>query len=57
MPVELIKYGDPDGLGDLKRHNQVALRGEIFFAVAVLDNDALVVITSDPNDAGEPESE
>lgn len=56
VPVELIKYGDPDGLGDLKRKNQVALRGEIFFAAAVLDDDALVIITSDPTEEGEPES-
>lgn len=56
VPVELIKFGDPDGLGDLKRKNQVALRGEIFFAVAVLDDDALVIITSDPTEEGEPES-
>lgn len=57
VPVELIKFGDPDGLGDLKRKNQVALRGEIFFAVAVLDDDALVIITSDASEEGEPESE
>lgn len=57
VPVELIKFGDPDGLGDLKRKNQVALRGEIFFAAAVLDDDALVIITSDASEEGEPESE
>ena len=31
IPVEVIKYGDPDGLGDLKRKNQIALRLEIVF--------------------------
>lgn len=31
IPVELIKYGDPDGQGDLKRKNQIALRLEIVY--------------------------
>lgn len=31
IPVELIKYGDPDGQGDLKRKNQIALRLEILY--------------------------
>lgn len=31
LPVEIIKYGDPDGQGDLKRHNQVALRLEVVY--------------------------
>ena len=31
LPVELIRYGDPDGQGDLKRKNQIALRLEIVF--------------------------
>lgn len=31
IPVELIKYGDPDGQGDLKRNNQIALRLEIVY--------------------------
>lgn len=29
--LELIKYGDPDGGGDLKRQNQVAFRTEIVY--------------------------
>ena len=29
--LELIKYGDPDGGGDLKRNNQVAFRSEIVY--------------------------
>lgn len=32
LPVDLIQYGDPDGQGDLKRQNQIALRLEIVFA-------------------------
>lgn len=31
LPVELIRYGDPDGQGDLKRKNQIALRMEIVY--------------------------
>lgn len=31
LPVELITYGDPDGQGDLKRQNQIALRLEIVY--------------------------
>jgi hypothetical protein len=31
IPVELIRYGDPDGQGDLKRKNQIALRLEIVY--------------------------
>lgn len=31
LPVELIRFGDPDGQGDLKRNNQIALRLEIVY--------------------------
>lgn len=31
LPIELIRYGDPDGQGDLKRNNQIALRLEIVY--------------------------
>ena len=31
LPVEIIRFGDPDGQGDLKRKNQVALRLEIVY--------------------------
>lgn len=31
LPVELIRYGNPDGQGDLKRKNQIALRLEMVF--------------------------
>lgn len=54
VPVELIEYGDPDGLGDLKRHNEIALRGESYFVVALLDPTAVVVVTSDPADERQP---
>lgn len=31
LPLELIQFGDPDGQGDLKRQNQIALRLEIVY--------------------------
>ena len=31
LPIELIRYGDPDGQGDLARKNQIALRLEIVY--------------------------
>jgi HK97 family phage major capsid protein len=43
LPVELITYGDPDGQGDLKRKNQVALRLEIVYGwYAFVDRFAVV---------------
>ncbi len=40
IPVETIRYGDPDGQGDLKRQNQIALRLEIVYGWAVMDLNA-----------------
>lgn len=37
IALEEILYGDPDGLGDLKRHNQIAYRAEAVFSVANFD--------------------
>lgn len=43
LPVELIQFGDPDGQGDLKRKNQVALRLEIVYGwYAFADRFAVV---------------
>lgn len=44
VPIELIRFGDPDGQGDLKRKNQVALRLEIVYGWAFMDIDAFAVI-------------
>jgi len=41
MPVTVIEYGDPDGLGDLQRYNQVALRFEAIFGFGVANPNAL----------------
>lgn len=48
MPVELIKYGDPDGLGDLQRKNQVALRYEVIFGFGIANPKALAVVMTAP---------
>lgn len=44
VPVELIRFGDPDGQGDLKRKNQIALRSEIVYGWGVMDLDAFAVV-------------
>lgn len=51
MPVELIRYGDPDGQGDLKRHNQVALRYEVIVGFGIANPDALAVVTASAGSA------
>lgn len=43
IPLEVIEYGDPDGAGDLKRKNEVALRMEVVYAWYVLTNRFAVV--------------
>lgn len=37
IPLKVIEYGDPDGLGDLQRMNQVLLRSEAYIGWAILD--------------------
>ena len=44
VPVELIRFGDPDGQGDLKRQNQIALRAEIVYGWGVMDLDGFSTI-------------
>lgn len=43
LPVEIIRYGDPDGQGDLKRKNQIALRLEIVYGWYVFADRFAVV--------------
>lgn len=38
--LEVIKFGDPDGGGDLKRYNQVAFRAEVVYGWGVADLNA-----------------
>lgn len=46
LPMEVIPYGDPDGGGDLKRKNEVALRLEIVYAWYVMPERFAVVKTA-----------
>ena len=45
VPVELIRYGDPDGQGDLKRKNQIALRLEVVYGWGIMDLDGFAKVT------------
>ena len=38
--LEVIKFGDPDGGGDLKRYNQVAFRAEVVYGWGIADLNA-----------------
>lgn len=44
--AHLIEYGNPDGLGDLQRSNQVAIRAEIVYGIGIMDSNAFVKIVS-----------
>lgn len=44
IPIEKILYGDPDGQGDLKRKNQLALRLEVVYGWGVMDLDGFAAI-------------
>ena len=44
VPVQLIEFGDPDGQGDLKRKNQIALRTEVVYGWVLMDLNAFAVI-------------
>ena len=47
IPIEVIQYGNPDNdatLGDLKGHNQIYLRGEMYLGWGILDATAFSFI-------------
>ena len=44
IPLELIEFGDPDGGGDLKRKNQIAIRAEVVYGIGILSTDAFAVV-------------
>lgn len=44
IPLEIIRYGDPDGLGDLKRKNQIVLRTEAYIGWGILDADSFAIV-------------
>lgn len=47
IPLEVIPYGDPDNTGkDLKGHNQVYLRSEVYIGWAIMDQDAFARVVT-----------
>lgn len=47
IPIEVIRYGNPDNdetLGDLKGHNQIYLRGEMYLGWGILDPAAFAFV-------------
>lgn len=47
LPLEVIEYGNPDNdqtLGDLKGHNQVYIRSEMYLGWGILDKNAFAMI-------------
>lgn len=44
LGLDIIETGDPDGIGDLKRLNQIAYRTEVVYSWAVLDKAAFAVL-------------
>ena len=46
VTFETIEFGDPDGLGDLKRKNQIVLRAECFVGWGILDASSFTRIVA-----------
>jgi hypothetical protein len=46
IAAHLIEYGDPDGLGDLQRLNQVAIRAEIVYGIGIMGLNAFAKIVT-----------
>lgn len=45
IPLEIIKYGDPDNSGkDLKGYNQIYIRAEVYLGWGILDADSFAII-------------
>ena len=42
--AHIIEFGDPDGLGDLQRLNQVAIRAEIVYGIGIMDLNAFAKV-------------
>ena len=46
IPLEVIRYGDPDNSGlDLKGYNQVYLRAEVYLGWGIMEPDNFAIIT------------
>lgn len=46
ISAHLIEFGDPDGLGDLQRSNQVAIRAEVVYGIGIMDKAAFAKVVS-----------
>ncbi len=44
IAAHVIEYGDPDGLGDLQRMNQVAIRAEVVYGIGIMDDSAFAKV-------------
>jgi HK97 family phage major capsid protein len=47
VTFEIIEFGDPDGLGDLKRKNQVCFRSEAFVGWGILSPSSFALIKAE----------
>lgn len=48
IPLEIIKYGDPDNSGkDLKGYNQVYIRAEVYLGWGILDGNSFARVTKE----------
>lgn len=52
VKFEIITTGDPDGLGDLKRKNQICFRLEMYIGWGILDPDSFARIVNTSTFAG-----
>lgn len=52
IALTTIPYGDPDGLGDLARYNQVAYRAEAVFSWGILDPAAFAILKAATSTGG-----
>lgn len=46
IAAHVIEFGDPDGLGDLQRLNQIALRMEIVYGIGIIDLNAFAKVVA-----------
>lgn len=46
IAAHMVEYGDPDGLGDLQRMNQIAIRAEIVYGIGIVDTNAFAKIVT-----------
>ena len=44
IAAHVVEFGDPDGLGDLQRLNQIAIRAEIVYGIGIMDLGAFAKV-------------